>query len=168
MTTALDQVRADAAAAATARDTYRAAMNSLRTSILAADRVSCGRNEIVRAAEGGMSRRKVYETLGAADLLSEVRAALGKRAVSVWAQGERVFLDLSPQIANGWEGPEHEHLTAEEREERDRSETRNLEESASGVLRALREAGLTFADEDAIEELVGFHQAEVVRIGAAS
>lgn len=165
ITAAIERVHDAAIATATVRGAYRKALDAMRAAVLSADQDGAGRNEIVRAAEGGLSRRKVYETLSAADLLSDARAALkGHDGVNIFTRGERVHLDLFPQIMDRQEGPEDEDLYPDEREQRDHTEMRRLEDTATSALYALRASGLTFADGDeAIEGLIRFESAEIVR-----
>lgn len=72
----LAEVTARAEAVRDARSELDARLRELRETIKAADQEGCGRNQIVAAAKGGLSRAMVYETLGAADLLAEVRETL--------------------------------------------------------------------------------------------
>lgn len=164
--TPLDRVRADAAAAAGARDAYRASMDALRVSCAAADRAGESRNDIVRAAEGGMSRRKVFETLGAEDLITAARAALrGHEHIHVRAgSGGRVLAELSPSILLELDDDEEGEEDDERYRARKHREGRILEDAAYAADAALREHGLALASgRDGIAALAGFEDAEVIR-----
>ena len=165
--TPLDRVRADAAAAAAARDAYREAMDALRVSCAAADRAGESRNDIVRAAEGGMSRRKVFETLGAEDLITAARAALrGHEHIHLKAgSGGRVLAELSPSILLELDDDEEGEEEDDERyRARKHREGRILEDAAYAADAALREHGLALASgRDGIAALAGFEDAEVIR-----
>lgn len=77
----LTDVAASAHLVGDARKAFKQAIAGLRTAIVTADRDGHGRNQIVKNAEGGLSRALVFDTLGAADLYGDVEAVLKKAAI---------------------------------------------------------------------------------------
>lgn len=71
----LETVKTLAEEAGTLRKQYLAKVGELRKAVRDADveRSGEGRNELARAAEPGLSRRLVYEVLGAEDLLAKAK-----------------------------------------------------------------------------------------------
>lgn len=94
----LAEVRSTANDVGEARRALQDALSAHRAAIIAADRSrdGKGRNELVRAAEGGLSRPKVFETLGVADLESDIRQALRdfREDVLLYPSGPRMMLSL--------------------------------------------------------------------------
>jgi len=71
----LESVKSLAQEAKELRTQYLDKVNELRREVRAADKARNGegRNELARAAEPGLARRLVYDTLGAADLLTKAK-----------------------------------------------------------------------------------------------
>jgi hypothetical protein len=166
--TALEKVAQKAAAAAEARAAYRAATEALRQEIHAADRVKAGRNRIADAAEPGMTRRLVFEALGAFDILSHARDAIGRiDVVHLRRAGAKVFLDLEPEDLGSYEDEdedEDEEERSGEQAETDYSRGMNL---LGALALQLRDEGLRMAaPRDDLYDLllVEFESVEIVKI----
>jgi hypothetical protein len=166
--TALEKVAQKAAAAAEARAAYRAATEALRQEIHAADRVKAGRNRIADAAEPGMTRRLVFEALGAFDIQSHARDAIGRiDVVHLRRAGAKVFLDLEPEDLGSYEDEdedEDEEERSGEQAETDYSRGMNL---LGALALQLRDEGLRMAaPRDDLYDLllVEFESVEIVKI----
>jgi hypothetical protein len=98
----LNAIKARAARIAKLTADLRDERNALRDDITAADKDGIGGNEIARAADGGLSRPKVFEHLGQVDIMARVRAALRAAditadlySVDLTAKGGKVLITIS-------------------------------------------------------------------------
>lgn len=129
----LETVVARAAVVAGLRTQLQEESRLLRDAITAADRDGHSRNQIAKAAADGLSRKLVYEVLGAVDL-----ATLATEALTAAGYGQRDYLiraDPRAAIALGTDSGEWSA----------RPEQARLR-LAEAIADALAEAGITVGD----------------------
>lgn len=136
----LQAVTARAAAVADLRTKLGKEIASLRREITAADRDGHGRNEIARQAAKGLSRKLVFETLGAEDLVTLAEEAL-KSAGFKQSDDYLIRTDPRPAITLGSDVGEHSSRPDDERRR-----------VANGITDALAEAGILVGDVDRLAE----------------
>lgn len=167
----LERVRSAAARRRATRKADQDAAADLRAALLAADQAAGGnyREALVSAAEGGLSRKAVFATVGAADLFSDARKALPGPEWHVFQRGDRVYGEIDtteiewpgdnadgddPEpIPGAWADKEHDIRIG-------------LMNMIGGGSRELYAAGLRFAEaRDALTEtLMKWKPVEVLRI----
>lgn len=133
------------------RTQYSALMAEMRDAVRAAD-AEHGRNEIVRAAQGGLSRREVYKVLGAGALLADAEKVV-PRTNWYWTVYER-----TPGVVQ---------LAADVSDERgfDAGDFKNgmVEDAARAVLQRLGDAGIEAVGDNPAETLGEYGEVELRR-----
>lgn len=132
----LREVAARAAVIADLRKQAAAETSALRAAIITADNDGHGRNEIARKAEGGLSRKLVFEVLGATDLVTEAHEVL-KAAGFVRSDDYLIRVDPRPAITLGTDVGEDSSRPDDERRR-----------MAQSIAAALSEAGILIGDID--------------------
>lgn len=149
----LTAVETTAAKIKDVRAQYSALMAQMRDAVRAAD-AEHGRNEIVRAAQGGLSRREVYKVLGAADLLAEAKKIAGRYWTVYEATPGVVRLTADVADEHGFDTEDFENGT--------------VQRDAHHVLRRLRNAGIEAIGDDPAAILGDYGEVELRRSHAAN
>lgn len=145
----LDRVTEIAAQIKKVRRDYTDLMATMRDAIRAAD-MKHSRNQIVTAAQGGLSRKKVYEVLGAADLLADAKDVLGRR--TRWTVFEQTpgVVELSVDVA------------ADAPYETEEFENGAVARDARELLRQLQGAGIEAVGDDPVAALEAFEDVRLI------
>lgn len=164
MTTELDRVRDLAEQVRAHRAEHSELMEQLRVAIRDADaNGGISRNQIVAAADGGLTRMRVYKTLGVRDLLADAERAIEADVNWNWRVyelGDRVLLS-----ANGAYGERISGITpraAPDPFQIDDFEDGTVLREAQDLIRELAHAGIT-APDSAAEQLASSKEIELRR-----
>lgn len=148
-------------------------LRKLRQAIVAADRADAGRNEIVRHAAKGLSRPKVFETLGVADLRADIDTALKTLREPLescyWLEekGGRIRLGLEdPELDAQDPNTLPDDASAEGYDRASRSSAHWVDAAnlAGQIRHLLRATGLTFAEIESQNLLASGGMCEVIRL----